>query len=183
MCGIFGEIRFDGTRIDLGNLDPMGDRLAPRGPDGAGLFVQGGIALGHRRLKIIDLSEASQQPMVDAELGLAIVFNGAIYNYRDLRTELEGMGYRFFSQGDTEVILKAYQAWGPDCVTRLNGMFAFAISRRSDGGLFLARDRLGIKPLYLSERKGSLRFASTLPAILAGGGVDTEIDPVACITI
>lgn len=157
----------------------MGDRMASRGPDGAGLFVQGGIALGHRRLKIIDLSDASQQPMVDAELGLAIVFNGAIYNYRDLRTELEGMGYRFFSRGDTEVILKAYHAWGSDCVTRLNGMFAFAISRRDDGGLFLARDRLGIKPLYLSERKGSLRFASTLPAILAGGGVDTQIDPVA----
>src|SRR3546814_3829645 len=116
--------------------------------------------------------------MVDSALGLAIVFNGAIYNYRELRAELEAAGYRCFSSGDTEVILKAYHAWGERCVERLNGMFAFAILERDGGRMVLARDRLGIKPLYLAEGAGRLRFASSLPALLAGGGIDTGIDPV-----
>ncbi|HET8726167.1 MAG TPA: N-acetylglutaminylglutamine amidotransferase [Alphaproteobacteria bacterium] len=179
MCGLYGEIRFDGRPVDPSPLNPMGAVMAPRGPDGNGLYLQDRAALGHRRLRIIDLSDASQQPMVDAALGLSIVFNGAIYNYRDLRAELEAKGYRFFSQGDTEVILKAYHAWGETCVERFNGMFAFAILERDSGRMVLARDRRGIKPLYLAEGKGFLRFASSLPALLAGGGVDTGIDPVA----
>jgi asparagine synthase (glutamine-hydrolysing) len=157
----------------------MTEAMMPRGPDAAGLFAQGNIAFGHRRLRIIDLSERSQQPMLDPELGLAIVFNGCIYNYRALRKELEGLGYRFFSDGDTETILKAYHAWGPDCVGRLSGMFAFAIWERDTRTVVLARDRLGIKPLYYAEDGDRLRFASSLPALLAGGGIDTRIDPVA----
>jgi asparagine synthase (glutamine-hydrolysing) len=157
----------------------MAETLAPRGPDGNGLFAHGRVVLGHRRLKIIDLSEAAQQPMVDPGLGLSIVFNGCIYNYPELRAELEGKGYQFFSHGDTEVMVKAYHAWGPRFVERLYGMFAFAIWERDSGRVLLGRDRLGIKPLYLAEKPGVLRFASSLPALVASGGVDTDIDPVA----
>jgi asparagine synthase (glutamine-hydrolysing) len=157
----------------------MAAALAPRGPDAAGVFAQGSVALGHRRLSILDLNATGQQPMFDPALGLAVVFNGCIYNFRDLRRELEQKGYCFFSACDTEVILKAYHAWGPRCVERFLGMFAFAIWERDSGRVVLARDRLGIKPLYLAETTGGLRFASTLPALLAAGGVDTAIDPEA----
>ena len=117
--------------------------------------------------------------MVDPELGLAIALNGCIYNYKELRRELSGHGYRFFSHSDTEVLLKAYHHWGDDFVSHLHGMFAFAIVERDSGRVLLGRDRLGIKPLYLTEDSHRIRFASTLPALLAGGGVDTRIDPVA----
>ncbi|MCW5724499.1 MAG: N-acetylglutaminylglutamine amidotransferase [Maricaulaceae bacterium] len=179
MCGLAGEIRFDASPADAGALSAMAASMVPRGPDGAGLAVRGPTGLAHRRLKIIDLSEAGRQPMEDAELGLTLAFNGCIYNHRELRAELEGKGYRFFSTSDTEVILKAFHAWGPDCVNRFKGMFAFAIAERDSGRLTLARDRLGIKPLYYSELANGLRFASTLPALLAAGGVDRSIDPVA----
>ncbi len=157
----------------------MAATMTSRGPDGGGEWTQGSIALAHRRLKVIDLSERAQQPMVDPELGLTIVFNGCIYNYPELREELRAKGYRFFSTSDTEVILKAYHAWGDDFVHRMNGMFALCIAERDTGRVVLARDRLGIKPLYLAERHGTLRFASTLQALLAPGDVDTSIDPVA----
>jgi asparagine synthase (glutamine-hydrolysing) len=157
----------------------MAAAMAPRGPDSAGTWSQGRVALGHRRLKIIDLTEAGAQPMVDADLGLALAWNGCIYNYKELRRELEGHGYRFFSHSDTEVLLKAYHRWGDDFVSRLKGMFAFAIAERDSGRVLLGRDRLGIKPLYLTEDSHRIRFASTLPALLAGGGVDTRIDRVA----
>ena len=157
----------------------MNGRLLPRGPDAGGSIAQDQVAFGHRRLSILDLNPTSQQPMVDAELGLAVTFNGCIYNFRDLRRELEAKGYRFFSDGDTEVILKAYHAWGPRCVERFYGMFAFAILERDSGRVVLARDRLGIKPLYLAEVPGAVRFASTLPALLAAGDVDTDIDAAA----
>lgn len=150
-----------------------------RGPDSEGVYQGKNVVFGHRRLKIIDLSDASNQPLVDSALGLTIVYNGAIYNYRELRQELEGLGQTFRSEGDTEVILKAYHAWGRECVTRLNGMFAFAITEHASGRTLLARDRLGIKPLYYSRSGENLRFASTLPALLAAGDVDTSIDPVA----
>jgi asparagine synthase (glutamine-hydrolysing) len=179
MCGIAGEIRFDHQATDLNALAAMTDRQRQRGPDSCGLFVTPNRAFGHRRLKIMDLSEAAAQPMVDPMLGLGIVFNGAIYNHAELRRELEGLGYCFYSHGDTEVLLKAYHAWGADFVTRLNGMFAFALWERDSGRVLLARDRLGIKPLYYTDLPGGLRFASTLPALLAGGGVDTRIDPIA----
>ena len=110
--------------------------------------------------------------MVDSALGLTIVFNGAIYNYMELRSELQKLGYQFFSSGDTEVILKAYHAWGNDCVKRFNGMFAFAILHRDDGCIYAARDRLGIKPFYYVSTADAFRFASTLPAVVTGGDVD-----------
>jgi asparagine synthase (glutamine-hydrolysing) len=179
MCGFCGEIRFDDGPIDLGALGAINATMEPRGPDGNGAFQQGRIALGHRRLSIIDLSTHANQPMVDNDLGLVIVFNGCVYNYKELRAELEAMGYRFFSHGDTEVVLKAFHAWGSPCVERFHGMFAFAIAERDTGRLTLVRDRLGIKPLYYAEPPGALRFASTLPALLAGGGIDTDLDPVA----
>ncbi|MCB1069318.1 MAG: N-acetylglutaminylglutamine amidotransferase [Kiritimatiellae bacterium] len=179
MCGFCGEYKFGSGDASLRRIEAMLPALQRRGPDAGGVFHQGRLALGHRRLKIIDLTEHSQQPMVDSELGLVIVFNGAIYNYRELRSELEEEGYRFFSSGDTEVILKAYHHWGRAALDRLNGMFAFAIWHRDRGDLFLARDRLGIKPLYLTRGDGCLRFASNLQALLAAGGVDTSIDPVA----
>ncbi|WP_373047798.1 N-acetylglutaminylglutamine amidotransferase [Vulgatibacter sp.] len=179
MCGFSGEIRFDGSVASVPAVAAMTEALAPRGPDGAGVHAQGRVALGHRRLKIIDLSDHAAQPMVDSDLGLSLVFNGCIYNYKELRAELEERGYRFFSSGDTEVLLKAYHAFGPAFVERLQGMFAFCIVERDSGRVVLGRDRLGIKPLYLAESGSRLRFASTLPALLAGGEVDTTIDEVA----
>ena len=138
MCGICGEVTFDG-REEGDSLAAMIARMRSRGPDAGGSFSQDRAALGHRRLSIIDLTAASQQPMIDSELGLAIVFNGCIYNYRELRGELAGKGYRFFSHGDTEVILKSYAAWGPRCVERFHGMFASAIWERESGRMVLAR--------------------------------------------
>ncbi len=179
MCGIAGELRFDNQPADLAAVERITRHLAPRGPDAQGLHSQGPVALGHRRLKIMDLCEASGQPMIDSELGLSMVFNGAIYNYPELRAELENKGYRFFSQGDTEVLLKGFHAWGEALLPKLNGMFAFAVWERDSNRLFLARDRLGVKPLYLNNDGQRLRFASSLPALLAGGGMDTRLDPQA----
>jgi len=179
MCGICGEIRFDGEPVAEAVLGRMRDQMEPRGPDSSGIFQQGRVGFAHRRLKVIDVSEHAQQPMVDSALGLSIVYNGAIYNYKELREELASKGHHFFSDGDTEVILKAYAEWGDAFVERLSGMFAFAILERDSGGVLLGRDRLGIKPLYFNQAQSCFRFASTLPALLAAGGVDTEIDPVA----
>ena len=179
MCGICGELRLDGASADLDAVSRMMSRLVKRGPDHGGSYSDGPLGFGHRRLSIIDLSVRSNQPMVDQQLGLALVFNGAIYNYPELRRELQGLGYHFFSDGDTEVILKAWHAWGEDCVGRLHGMFAFAIWDANKQQLFLARDRFGIKPLYWTDDGARLRFASTTQALLAAGGVDTGIDPVA----
>ena len=178
MCGICGEIRFDHQSPDIGTIHKMMAKLQRRGPDNAGDYLDGPVALGHRRLSIIDLSERSNQPMVDKRLNLTIVFNGTIYNYPQLREELVQKGYEFFSSGDTEVILKAYAEWGEQCVQRLHGMFAFAIWDKAKTRVFLARDRLGIKPLYYSQTKSGFRFASNSQALLAAGGVDTRIDPV-----
>ncbi|WP_236171495.1 N-acetylglutaminylglutamine amidotransferase [Pseudomonas pseudonitroreducens] len=179
MCGLAGELRFDNQAADLAAVERITHHLAPRGPDAWGFHSEGPVALGHRRLKIMDLAEASGQPMIDTSLGLSLVFNGAIYNYPELRGELEALGYRFFSGGDTEVLLKGYHAWGEQLLPRLNGMFAFAIWERDKRRLFIARDRLGIKPLYLSQTGKRLRFASSLPALLKGGDIDPALDPVA----
>jgi len=179
MCGLCGELRFDGAPPDDEAVARMSAQLARRGPDDTGSWQSGPLALGHRRLAIIDLSAHAHQPMVDAALQLTLVFNGTIYNYRELRAELLQKGYTFFSDGDSEVILKSYHAWGADCVTRFKGMFAFAIWDARAQELFLARDRFGIKPLYLNQTGARLRFASSLPALLAAGGVDTALDAVA----
>jgi asparagine synthase (glutamine-hydrolysing) len=178
MCGIAGEIRFDQRAASIDAVSTMTAALHRRGPEGWGIHAGGRTALGHRRLKIIDLSDRAVQPMLDPELGLSVVFNGCIYNYRELRRELRAVGYRFFSDSDSEVLLKAYHRWGPRCVERFQGMFAFAVLERESGRLVLGRDRLGIKPLYLTQNASRLRFASTLPALLATGEVDTTIDPV-----
>ncbi|PIA70774.1 N-acetylglutaminylglutamine amidotransferase [Pseudomonas sediminis] len=179
MCGIAGELRFDRRPADLAAVERITHHLAPRGPDAHGFHSQGPIALGHRRLKIMDLAEASGQPMIDSDLGLSMVFNGAIYNYPELRGELEALGYRFFSGGDTEVLLKGYHAWGEKLLPKLNGMFAFAVWERDKQSLFIARDRLGVKPLYLSRTGERLRFASSLPALLQGGDIAKTLDAVA----
>ncbi|MGD8339801.1 MAG: N-acetylglutaminylglutamine amidotransferase [Gammaproteobacteria bacterium] len=176
MCGIAGEIRFDGRPADREAVQKITDYQLPRGPDGKGLFVQGPVALGHRRLKIIDLSERAAQPMQDQNLGLTVVFNGCIYNHRELKSELEKLGHVFSSTSDTEVVLKSYAEWGKHCVERFNGMFALAAYQSGSGSLFIARDRLGIKPFYYQLRAGSFRFASSLPALLAAddGGADLD---------
>jgi asparagine synthase (glutamine-hydrolysing) len=179
MCGLAGELRFDGERTDVAALDRMTACLRHRGPDGEGLWARGPVGLGHRRLAIIDLSERGAQPMVDPQLGLTVVFNGIIYNYKQLRAELDRAGHRFFSTSDTEVVLKAYAEWGADCVDHFLGMFAFAVVEHRSGRLVLARDRLGIKPMYVDARSDRIRFASTVQALVAGGGVDTSIDRTA----
>lgn len=180
MCGFCGELSLNDAPASATAVAAMNATMARRGPDGAGLWSNGRAALGHRRLKIIDLSERAQQPMVDPSLGVSVAFNGCIYNYKALRGELEAKGYTFFSDGDTEVVLKAWHAWGHDAPKRFNGMFAFAIVERDRGKVTLVRDRLGIKPLYYTETPGHrVRFASSLPALLAASDVDTSIDPVA----
>lgn len=179
MCGICGEVRFDGGQPSPLVQAKMMDAIAPRGPDGSGLVIHGNAALGHRRLSIIDLSQKARQPMVDADLGLTIAFNGCIYNYPELRNELEAKGYRFFSHGDTEVILKSWHAWGVECVKRFHGMFAFVLHERDSGRVVMARDRFGIKPLYFARTGGAIRFASFLPALLKSGDIDTSINKTA----
>ena len=179
MCGICGELRFDGRTPDRATLATMTEKLARRGPDASGQYVSGPLAFGHRRLAVIDLSERSAQPMVDDDLGLALVFNGTIYNYPELREQLRGKGYLFSSDGDTEVILKAYAEWGEDCPRHLQGVFAFAIWNARTQQLFMARDRFGVKPYYYSLTRRGVRFASTSQALLAAGEVDDRIDPVA----
>ncbi|WP_416772407.1 N-acetylglutaminylglutamine amidotransferase [Pseudomonas sp. RHF3.3-3] len=179
MCAIAGELRFDRHPADLAALERITHHMAPRGPDAWGFHSQGPIALGHRRLKIMDLSDASAQPMIDPDLGLSLAFNGAIYNFPELRRELEQLGYAFYSGGDTEVLLKGYHAWREALLPKLNGMFALAIWERDAQRLFIARDRLGVKPLYLSHNAQRLRFASSLPALLQGGDINPLLDPVA----
>ena len=179
MCGIAGEIRFDGAAADTGRVQRMLDLMSARGPDDDGLVAQGPVALGHRRLAIVDLSERGAQPMRDQELGLTVVFNGCIYNHDELRARLGKAGYRFFSRSDTEVILKAFHAWGERCVEEFKGMFAFCIREHETGRLFLARDRLGIKPLYYTRDNGAFRFASTLPALIRDGIASKALDPAA----
>ena len=179
MCGISGELRFDGQVPELKNINAMMEKLEKRGPDHAGSFSDGALAFGHRRLAIIDLSYKSSQPMVDAELGLALVFNGTIYNYPELRAELKAKGYHFFSDGDTETIMKAYAEWGEDAPKHLKGMFAFAVWDMNKKTLFVARDRMGIKPLYYAHDGKSFKFASNAQALLATSGIDTSLDTLA----
>ncbi len=176
MCGVCGEFRFDALEVDPQTLQKMLVPLQSRGPDHEGVYRTKMIGLGHRRLSIIDLSAKANQPMVDLDTNLMIVFNGTIYNYPELREQLMLKGHRFSSSGDTEVILKAYAEWGEDCVAKLVGMFAFAIWDDSKQELFIARDRLGIKPLYYSQTAKHFRFASNTQSLLAGGDVNTELD-------
>ena len=174
MCGIAGIVSFGHHRPDRGRLERMGDALRHRGPDDSGIVIVGRAGLAHRRLSIIDLAHG-QQPMSDESSGSWIVFNGEIYNFKELRAELEAAGCRFVTRSDTEVLLHAYRTWGRGCVTRLRGMFAFAIWDPVRERLFLARDRLGIKPLYYAVRNDEIVFASETKALVAAGLVP-ELD-------
>lgn len=176
MCGICGEIYWDGQRADISRLNPMLQEMVRRGPDDEGVWVRDQVGLGHRRLSIIDLSDAGHQPMHDQEFSL--VFNGCIYNYQSLTAELKALGHEFVSHSDTEVILKAYRQWGLECVQHFEGMFAFAIWDDDQQQLLLARDRMGIKPLYYAPVEGGMRFASNTQALLTSDDIDTAIDPI-----
>lgn len=158
----------------------MKQKLQKRGPDSEGTFIKAPVAFGHRRLAIIDLTDKAAQPMVDDEADVALVFNGTIYNYPDLKKQLQQLGHQFKSSGDTEVILRAYIEWGEECVARLQGMFAFAIWDENKQRLLLARDRSGIKPIYYSQTGGRLLFASNTQAIIhADDNIDVSINSTA----
>lgn len=176
MCGIFGGLSLTGSSIEKDVIERMSTQVARRGPDDRGEYLEGPVALGHRRLSIIDLSANGHQPMTDVSGFLTIVFNGTIYNYPELRQQLIGLGYQFKSQSDTEVIINAYAHWGESCVEKLHGMFAFAIWNRKTQQLFLARDRMGIKPLYYLKTDRYFFFASNIQALLQTGVCDTSID-------
>lgn len=179
MCGIAGQYQFEDSNLIFADLEKAVAHLVKRGPDGGGIFALDKIILGHRRLSIFDVTNRSSQPMIDNELGLALSFNGAIYNFIELKQELEQKGYKFNTTSDTEVILKAYDAWGLDFVQKLEGMFAFALFEKNTGRLIIVRDRMGIKPLYYAYNGKSIKFASTLPALLEFQDIDTSIDKIA----
>ena len=180
MCGLCGELRFDGSAPEQGVIERMKQKLVKRGPDSEGIYIKTPVALGHRRLAIIDLSDKAAQPMLDESAGVSLVFNGTIYNYPDLRKELQVLGHTFKSTGDTEVILRSYIEWGESCVTRLQGMFAIAIWDSNKQVMLLARDRSGIKPLYFSQTAQRLLFASNTQALIhADDKIDTSIDSTA----
>jgi asparagine synthase (glutamine-hydrolysing) len=179
MCGICGQIRFDSQSVQTKSLEKMMQKIRRRGPDSQDLLVEKNIGFGHTRLSVIDLSNHATQPMVDKKLGLSLVFNGTIYNYKSLQADLKKEGYQFFSHSDSEVIIKAYHFWGKDCVKHFDGMFAFALWNSKDKSLFVARDRMGIKPLYFHQTKNSFSFASNTQSLLTLEGINKEIDPVA----
>nr|WP_321260207.1 asparagine synthase (glutamine-hydrolyzing) [uncultured Pseudodesulfovibrio sp.] len=176
MCGICGLLNFSSERPDVATLRAMTDAIRHRGPDGEGFYVDGPVGFGHRRLAIIDLSEAAAQPMVSEDGRYVLTYNGEVYNFQELRKELRDLGYGFRSTSDTEVILTAYQHWGKACVERFNGMFAFAIWDTRKQELFLARDRYGIKPLYYAFFGNTFLFGSEQKAILAHPAVRREMD-------
>ncbi|MBK8011273.1 MAG: asparagine synthase (glutamine-hydrolyzing) [Deltaproteobacteria bacterium] len=181
MCGLVGVYCFDRTRpVDRVVLARQNDAMVHRGPDGGDVYVGPGVGLGHRRLAIIDLGGGAQ-PMWDFEDELAIVFNGEVYNYRELKAELESLGQRFRTESDTEVILGAYRAWGRACVDRFVGMFVFALYDRDKHTMFLARDRIGKKPLYYYRDDNRIIFASELKAILADPSVPRVLDPTSAV--
>ncbi|MGA2120593.1 MAG: asparagine synthase (glutamine-hydrolyzing) [Methanoregula sp.] len=176
MCGIAGQYCLDGRGVDTGLLAAMSGRLTHRGPDGEGTRICGSTGLVHRRLAIIDLTAEGLQPMTNEDGTLWLVFNGEIYNYVELREELIKKGHRFHSHSDTEVILHAYEEWDTGCLSRFNGMWAFALWDGKQQQLFCARDRLGIKPFYYTQVNGSFLFASEIKALLAHPDVGNHPD-------
>jgi asparagine synthase (glutamine-hydrolysing) len=176
MCGICGVFNLNGEPVSPVNLRKMTDAIAYRGPDGEGFYIDSFVGLGHRRLAIIDLSPAGHQPMLTRDGNFGLVYNGEIYNFQELRIELESLGHQFRSRTDSEVVLHGYAEWGPECVNRFNGMFAFVIWDKTRQELFLARDRYGIKPLYYTFVNSHFLFASEQKAILTHPAVKREID-------
>jgi asparagine synthase (glutamine-hydrolysing) len=176
MCGITGIFNLNGEPVSVVTLRNMTNSIAHRGPDGEGFYVESYIGLGHRRLAIIDLSAAGHQPMTTKDGRYIISYNGEVYNFQELRLELEALGYQFRSRTDSEVVLYAYAEWGEKALDRLNGMFAFAIWDNKELSLFLARDRYGIKPLYYTIQRNKLIFASEIKAIVAHPDYSTSMD-------
>ena len=181
MCGIAGLIELYGDAVSPVILQRMSDAIAHRGPDGEGHWIEGPVGFGHRRLAIIDLSPGGHQPMISADHRYVITYNGEIYNFRELRAELQAAGYWFRSQSDTEVLLHALAHWGPEGLVRLNGMFALALWDRKERRLLLARDRYGINPLYVAQQNGRLLFASEQKAILAHPAFQRQLDKPALL--
>jgi len=166
MCGISGYIPRLGREVDLSGLEHMTGLIAHRGPDDQGIFTDGRLGLGHRRLSILDLSPDGHQPMKDKESDCIIVFNGEVYNYIELREELKTLGYVFRTQTDTEVVMKAYAAWGESCAERFNGMWAFALYDISANKVFCSRDHFGIKPFYYTQTEKAFVFGSEIRQLL-----------------
>ena len=181
MCGIAGIINFDKRPVSSTVLKSMTDSIQHRGPDGEGQYVDGHVGLGHRRLAILDLSPSGHQPMQTKNHRYTISYNGEVYNFRELRIELEAFGHLFHSNTDTEVILNAYSQWGASCVHRFNGMFAFAIYDSLEQKVFLARDRYGIKPLYYTIKNSTLIFGSEIKAIKEHPLYQVNIDKEALV--
>jgi asparagine synthase (glutamine-hydrolysing) len=178
MCGIAGILRFDGAPVDQASLEAMVASMTHRGPDDSGWTIDGNVGLGMRRLSILDLTPSGHQPMVDEDRGIRLVFNGEIYNFRDLRALLVAKGHPFAGTSDTEVLLRGYSEFGmAGLVNRLEGMFAFAVVDRRRKRLFLARDRFGVKPLYLRRGRRMLSFASEIRALACDGGGSPGVDP------
>jgi asparagine synthase (glutamine-hydrolysing) len=181
MCGITGILNFNRQPVEQSQIKAMTDVIAHRGPDGEGQYIDGYMGLGHRRLAIIDLSLAGHQPMQTKDGRFTITYNGEIYNFEELRVELEASGYQFHSNTDTEVVLNAYAHWGIKCLTRFNGMFAFAIWDKDEKKLFLARDRYGIKPLYYHQTDRCFSFGSEIKSIIASGQYQARLDKEALV--
>jgi asparagine synthase (glutamine-hydrolysing) len=178
MCGIAGIARFDADPVSPGDIDAMVASMVHRGPDDEGIFLEGGVGLGMRRLAIIDLSPLGHQPMASEDDRIRVVFNGEIYNFKDLRSRLLAHGHRFMSNSDTEVLVHGYEQWGAaSLASQLEGMFAFAILDRERRKLFLGRDPFGVKPLYLRRRPGRLSFASEIRALARDGTGSPGVDP------
>ena len=176
MCGITGIIKLDGSNVDPVLLQRMTDSLTHRGPDGEGQWIKENVALGHRRLAILDLSEAAEQPMCSFDNNYVLTYNGEIYNFVELRKELEILGYRFRSNGDAEVVLNSLIEWGSSAVKKFNGMFAFAFWNVREKELLLARDRYGIKPLYVSNTGSTLLFGSEQRSIHSSGMIKKNLN-------
>ena len=180
MCGIAGILDRGGAPVEAAELERMCDALAHRGPDDRGCFASGPVGLASTRLAIIDVSAAGHQPMRGPDGALVLVYNGELYNFRELTAELERLGHRFVSRSDTEVVLRAFEEWGPGCLERLNGMFAFAVWDEARRELFLARDRFGIKPLYYAQHGNRLLFGSEVKALLEAG-LPARVSPAALV--
>jgi asparagine synthase (glutamine-hydrolysing) len=169
MCGIAIAIGLNGRPIERVAVERMAKSLLHRGPDDGGIYLDGAVGMGFRRLSILDLSEAGHQPMVSEDGQYVLVFNGEIFNYVELRSELRQLGYQFRSSGDSEVLLAAYREWGRECLSKLNGMWAFVIYDRRHRLIFGSRDRFGVKPLYYSRTSDVMQFASEIKALRASG--------------
>ncbi|RDH43201.1 asparagine synthase (glutamine-hydrolyzing) [Zooshikella ganghwensis] len=181
MCGITGLIHFDGSSVSPAILKKMTDAIAHRGPDGEGQWIDGNVGIGHRRLAVLDLSPAGQQPMISSSHRYILSYNGEVYNYKELKIELEAEGYWFRSQTDSEVVLNALTAWGVKALKRFNGMFALVLWDRKERTLLLARDRYGIKPLYYSQQNNNFVFGSEQKAIISIPSFKRKMDKAALL--